>query len=128
MFILTRRLSTATPYARASSLLPLPPTEQRITLPPTPQWRKHWTTTYASVRDRTSVSNPNTAALLADSLVPEGSKNKVIIEAFPGIFVDMLTRSSDVDDRARCADASLNGTSKRENAKTYCNGGTWSIS
>lgn len=39
---------------------------------------------YSKVKDRISVSNPHTAATMAEAFVPEGSLNKVVIEAFPG--------------------------------------------
>lgn len=35
-------------------------------------------------KERISVSNPDTAAAIAEAFVPEGSKDKVVIEAFPG--------------------------------------------
>ncbi|KAJ7594591.1 S-adenosyl-L-methionine-dependent methyltransferase [Mycena floridula] len=34
--------------------------------------------------NRASLSNPKTAAIVADAFVPTGSRNKVIIEAYPG--------------------------------------------
>jgi transcription factor 1 len=89
--LFVRRLSSATSSRSSGSFL-LPPLDQRRTLPPPSQWKKHWNTIQSAIRDRSSVSNPATAALLADSLVPEGSKDKVIIEAFPGQFIAVATR------------------------------------
>jgi hypothetical protein len=71
-------------------ILPLPPVEQRLHLPPGAIWRNHFTTSTVTTRDRVSVSNPATAALLANAFVPEGSEDKVIIEAYPGMYVLFL--------------------------------------
>jgi transcription factor 1 len=37
-----------------------------------------------ALKSRISIANPETAALVADSFVPGGSRDKVIIEAYPG--------------------------------------------
>lgn len=47
-------------------------------------WREHFTATGPVIRDRVTVSNPETARLLAERFVPEGSEGKVIVEAYPG--------------------------------------------
>ncbi|KAF9010691.1 ribosomal RNA adenine dimethylase-domain-containing protein [Cyathus striatus] len=52
-------------------------------LPPIDKWKLHFPAT-VSGRLRISVHNSDTAAALADAFVPEGSRDKVIIEAFPG--------------------------------------------
>jgi hypothetical protein len=53
-------------------------------LPPLHLWRKFFPTEKASLH-RCAVRNPETAAMLADIFVPEGSKDKIIIEASPGV-------------------------------------------
>jgi len=61
-----------------------PPTDpaERIDLPDISLWRNYFSPSH--IKHRISVSNPRTAATLADTFVPFGSKDKVIIEAFPG--------------------------------------------
>lgn len=51
-------------------------------LPPISEWRKHFPSTLSM--HRVFIRNPVTADLIADSFVPEGSKDKVIIEGYPG--------------------------------------------
>ncbi|KAJ6609896.1 S-adenosyl-L-methionine-dependent methyltransferase [Mycena sp. CBHHK59/15] len=53
-------------------------------VPPLPLWRKFFPSTPKAFQNRVSVMNPNTAAMLADAFVPAGSRDKVIIEIFPG--------------------------------------------
>lgn len=53
-------------------------------LPPLDKWRKYFPLEKASVR-RCAVRKPETAAMLAEAFVPEGSKDKIIIEASPGM-------------------------------------------
>jgi len=61
--------------------LPTDPKE-RLHLPDPQEWRTFFPP--QKHKDRISISNPDTAALLAEAFVPKGSKDKVIIEAFPG--------------------------------------------
>jgi hypothetical protein len=60
------------------------PTEpaERIDLPDKSLWRNSFPPLHA--KDRISISNLKTAAELAKAFVPMGSKDKVVIEAFPG--------------------------------------------
>jgi len=58
--------------------------DNRLDLPPHSQWINYFPTSGIALRGRISLANPETAALVADSFVPEGSKGKVIIEAYPG--------------------------------------------
>ncbi|KAK7045566.1 hypothetical protein VNI00_007398 [Paramarasmius palmivorus] len=67
----------------------LPPPEQRTELPPVSQWQKLFHA--RSQSHRVSLADAEVAPLVADAFVPEGSKGKVIIEAFPGPGV--LTRA-----------------------------------
>ena len=55
-------------------------------LPPIDLWRKYFLTEKASSQ-RCVVRKPETAAMLADIFVPEGSKDKIIIEASPGVYI-----------------------------------------
>ncbi|TFK44224.1 S-adenosyl-L-methionine-dependent methyltransferase [Crucibulum laeve] len=59
-------------------------------LPPLGEWRKYFPSSTAT-QQRVSVRKPETADQIANAFVPEGSKNKVIIECFPG--PGQLTRS-----------------------------------
>ncbi|PBK95639.1 S-adenosyl-L-methionine-dependent methyltransferase [Armillaria gallica] len=54
-----------------------------IDLPDFLQWRSFFPSN-SSLAHRISVANPETAKKIANAFVPEGSKDKVIIEAFPG--------------------------------------------
>ncbi|KAG2108048.1 uncharacterized protein F5147DRAFT_577351, partial [Suillus discolor] len=63
----------------------------RIDLPPRSTWRNYFSTTGMAFKSRISIANPETAALVADSFVPSGSKDKVIVEAYLGRGV--LTRA-----------------------------------
>ncbi|KAF8971134.1 S-adenosyl-L-methionine-dependent methyltransferase [Flammula alnicola] len=54
-----------------------------LELPPIDEWRKYFALTRESAH-RASVRNPETARMLAEAFVPEGSKDKIIIEASPG--------------------------------------------
>ncbi|KAF7971210.1 hypothetical protein HWV62_21606 [Athelia sp. TMB] len=56
--------------------------EDRISLPERSSWREVFSG--QKNKDRISLSCPTTAAAIAEAYVPAGSKNKVIIEAFPG--------------------------------------------
>ncbi|KAG2150847.1 S-adenosyl-L-methionine-dependent methyltransferase [Suillus clintonianus] len=56
----------------------------RVDLPPRTEWRHYFLTAGMTLKSRISISNPETAALVADSFVPKGSRDKVIIEAYPG--------------------------------------------
>ncbi|KAJ7084366.1 S-adenosyl-L-methionine-dependent methyltransferase [Mycena belliarum] len=53
-------------------------------LPPRPLWRQYFPSSSKPFQHRVSLSNPITAALVADAFVPVGSKDKVVIEIFPG--------------------------------------------
>ncbi|KAF9038289.1 S-adenosyl-L-methionine-dependent methyltransferase [Hymenopellis radicata] len=54
-----------------------------VRLPPPEEWGAKWRFTQASSH-RVSVSNPQTAAKIAEAFVPAGSKDKIVIEAYPG--------------------------------------------
>ncbi|KIM78942.1 hypothetical protein PILCRDRAFT_75087 [Piloderma croceum F 1598] len=70
------------PGRRIDPIIVAPDPEERIVLPDPSSWRTFFST--IPVKDRISVSNPKTAAKMADAFVPAGSRDKVIIEAFPG--------------------------------------------
>lgn len=55
----------------------------KVLLPPLDQWRKRFPP-LISVMNRVSVRNPQTARAMADAFVPDGSRDKVIVEAYPG--------------------------------------------
>ena len=54
----------------------------RITLPNYLDWRTVFPP--RKLKDRISVSNSQSAVEMAEAFVPKGSKDKVVIEAFPG--------------------------------------------
>ncbi|KAG1807691.1 S-adenosyl-L-methionine-dependent methyltransferase [Suillus subaureus] len=62
--------------------IPLP--INRFDLPPRSKWRNYFPTSGMAFKSRISIANPETAALVAESFVPSGSRDKVIIEAYPG--------------------------------------------
>ncbi|KAJ7072347.1 S-adenosyl-L-methionine-dependent methyltransferase [Mycena amicta] len=53
-------------------------------LPAHALWRQTFPTNSRFVLHRVSLANPNTAALVANAFVPKGSRDKIVIEAFPG--------------------------------------------
>lgn len=55
-----------------------------IQLPPPEEWWKIYR--FPEKRKRKTISNPETAKSLAEKFVPEGSKEKVIVEAWAGEF------------------------------------------
>jgi len=68
---------------RRGEVLPdVPPGE----LPPIELWRKYFLTEKVVSR-RSVIRNPETAAMLAETFVPEGSKDKIIIDASPGMHI-----------------------------------------
>ncbi|KAJ8596602.1 S-adenosyl-L-methionine-dependent methyltransferase [Rhizopogon salebrosus TDB-379] len=67
---------------RAKNKLSLP--ADRLELPPLSQWLDYFPTGGMALKGRISIANPDTAALVADSFVPHGSRDKVIVEAYPG--------------------------------------------
>ncbi|KAG1730783.1 S-adenosyl-L-methionine-dependent methyltransferase [Suillus lakei] len=69
------------PKARKGNI-PLP--VNRIDLPPRSEWRNYFPVGGMALKSRISIANPETAALVADSFVPNGSRDKVIIEAYAG--------------------------------------------
>ncbi len=59
-------------------------------LPPIEKWRKTFPLTQFATH-RISLKNRDTANAIADAFVPPGSKDKVIVEAYPGnhyVFLD----------------------------------------
>ncbi|PFH52092.1 hypothetical protein AMATHDRAFT_39801 [Amanita thiersii Skay4041] len=63
---------------------PLPDVSERAHLPPRVEWRKRFPAIQPSVSHRVSLNNPESARLVASAFVPSTSRDKVIIEAFPG--------------------------------------------
>ncbi|KAF8160620.1 S-adenosyl-L-methionine-dependent methyltransferase [Crassisporium funariophilum] len=58
--------------------------ESRIELPHHDHWRPYFKDNGTATRMRASVRHPDTARLLAEAFVPEGSKDKIIIDVNPG--------------------------------------------
>ncbi|TFK20919.1 S-adenosyl-L-methionine-dependent methyltransferase [Coprinopsis marcescibilis] len=58
----------------------------QVKLPPRDQWVKAIGAllTHKPLQGRISINNPETAAKMANALIPEGAKDKVIVEAYPG--------------------------------------------
>ena len=72
---------------RRGEVLPdVPPGE----LPPIELWRKYFLTEKVASH-RSVVRNPETAAMLAETFVPEGSKDKIIIDVSPGVHISNLS-------------------------------------
>jgi mitochondrial transcription factor 1 len=78
---LTRNYSTEIPY---------------LTLPPPSEWRSVFSPIPGALRDRVSISNSETANLVARSFLEGKSiaagSDKIIIEAFPGKFSSLCCR------------------------------------
>ncbi|KAJ7096344.1 S-adenosyl-L-methionine-dependent methyltransferase [Mycena epipterygia] len=53
-------------------------------LPPRPLWRQYFPSASKAFQHRVTLANPTTAAMLADAFIPAHSRNKIIIEIFPG--------------------------------------------
>lgn len=53
-------------------------------MPPQEKWRQIFHSQGPQLRDRVYVRNPVTAAELASAFVPEGQRDRVVVEAFPG--------------------------------------------
>ena len=72
---------------------PAQDTLSRLHLPPLDQWKKRFPP-LPSVIHRVSVRNPQTARAIAEAFVPIDSRDKEIIEAYPGnIYCYHHTRS-----------------------------------
>lgn len=69
-------------------------------LPPLDLWRKYFPLDKSSLH-RSVIRNPDTAAMLADAFVPEGSKDKIIIDACPGAVYAILFLVFLVDHKCR---------------------------
>ncbi|KAF8198108.1 S-adenosyl-L-methionine-dependent methyltransferase [Pholiota molesta] len=52
-------------------------------LPPLELWA-HFFPYTKETQHRTTIQNPETARMIAEALIPEGSKDKIIIDAYPG--------------------------------------------
>ncbi|KAF7315740.1 Glycoside hydrolase family 63 protein [Mycena indigotica] len=55
-----------------------------VNLPPQDLWRKTFPPVNRTVSHRVSLANPKTAAQVANAFVPSDSRDKTIVEAFPG--------------------------------------------
>jgi len=88
-------------YARPAIL-------DKTQLPPRDEWRAHFATN-GELMKRYTLRNPETARKLAETLVPEGSKDKIIIEANPGSQRRTLFRSPLMSPRSRRVDKSSPG-------------------
>jgi transcription factor 1 len=53
-------------------------------LPPLELWA-HFFPYTKETQHRTTIQNPETARMIAEALIPEGSKDKIIIDAYPGM-------------------------------------------
>ncbi|CAK5281521.1 unnamed protein product [Mycena citricolor] len=58
--------------------------DESTSLPPLPLWRQYFPATSRAFQFRVCLANPKTAAHLAEAFVPAHSRDKIIIEAFPG--------------------------------------------
>jgi len=95
----------------------------RLDLPPLSEWRNYFPTGGMTLKSRISIANPETAALVADSFVPNGSRDKIIIEAYPGEDTDIQTpipwylQSSQ---RSWCVNPCFNAIAEGTNPENYC--------
>ena len=89
---------------------------------PTPS--KRWFSTATSaVKHNVFIRNSETAAKVAEAFVPAGTKDKVVIEAFPGTmdFPDPPVRRTDNNScRTRNIDACLAAAAEGADSEDYC--------
>jgi hypothetical protein len=64
----------------------------QLNLPPIDKWRQLFSIMEGH-RLRLFLRNPDTARMLAEAFVPEGSKDLIVIEAAPGMYSYFFVRS-----------------------------------
>lgn len=75
------------------------------------------------VKHHVCLRNSETAAKVAEAFVPAGTRDKVVIEAFPGTktFLDLLARSANNSScRSRNIDACLASAAEGTDTQDYC--------
>lgn len=100
--------------------IPLP--VNRIDLPPRSTWRNYFPTSGMAFKSRISIANPETAALVADSFVPSGSRDKVIVEAYPGEDTNTSTPifwCSQSPQRSWCINSRFDAVAERTDPKNH---------
>lgn len=92
----------------------------RLLSTPSKRW---FSTATSAVKHHVSIRNPETAAKVAEAFVPAGTKDNVVIEAFPGTmnFLDPPVRWTDNNScRARNIDACLAAAAEGTDSQAYC--------
>jgi hypothetical protein len=95
-------------------------------LPPIDKWRKTFPLTQFATH-RISLKNRDTANAVANAFVPRGSKDKVIVEAYPGnsmCFLDYVAlREMENASRSWSAHSGTVESTERTDKKNNCFGG-----
>lgn len=80
------KLADNPPKARSTGQEPPKEGSFGVDLPPLEEWYKHfpWST---EAKSRSTLANPEICKRLAEAIIPEGSKDKIVLEAFPGALV-----------------------------------------
>ena len=93
----------------------------KLNLPPIDKWRQYFAIAEAQ-RLRTFLRHPDTAQMLAEAFVPEGSKDLIIIEAAPGMhscsFHEVLVIQ--LSNRSWAVNKSTSQSSKGTNQEADC--------
>ena len=61
-------------------------------MPAITEWSKYFP--YQAKAARIAIHNPKSAKKLAEAFIPEGSVGKVVIESYPGEFLDLYREES----------------------------------
>lgn len=103
-----------------------PPTPSAVPpLPPLSQWKSIFPVQVHNqvfLRERVSIKNPRSARMIAESFVPNGLRDQVIIEAFPGIALYILVPEivSDIPAaRAWCCHSCTTQIAQRTHQEAY---------
>lgn len=98
--------------------------EGTVELPPLSEWSRYFPSSFA-VKTRASIMNQEHAKKVAEAFVPAGSKGKVIVEAFPGVFLYtkfVVFPFTNLNGLARtwCSHSCIAQSTKITDKKDYC--------
>lgn len=96
--------------------------DNTLDLPPPSQWTDYFPTGGLALKGRISLANPDTAALVADSFVPSGSRDKVIIEAYPGEdpgIINPLYQWLTIPQRTWCTNSCFDAVTEGTNPENH---------
>ncbi|KAJ7132770.1 S-adenosyl-L-methionine-dependent methyltransferase [Mycena crocata] len=99
MLVYTRHITRRKAAGLCGRFYGTRPEPDETVLPPRPLWRQYFPSSSKPFQHRVSLSNPTTAALVADAFIPQQSREKIVLEIFPG--PGQLTRALLALPRAR---------------------------